>query len=84
MRLQKHATTLLLFGLLSILFGCTKNDGTTLILLGTEYYVEDILNAVPDTLRETFEQHFGEIGAFGLVGLLKVLHLISTFRWSGI
>lgn len=40
---------------------CTKNDSTTLILLGTEYYVEDILNAVPDTLREAFEQHFGEV-----------------------
>ena len=40
---------------------CTKNDDTTLILLGTEDYVKDILDAVPDTLRDTFEQRFGEI-----------------------
>ncbi len=42
-------------------FACTKNDDTTLILLGTESYVEDILEAIPDTLRDTFEQKFGEI-----------------------
>lgn len=40
---------------------CTKNEDTTLILLGTESYVEDILNAIPDTLRYAFEQRFGEI-----------------------
>ena len=40
---------------------CTKNDDTTIILLGTEVYIEDILNAIPDSLRDTFEQRFGEI-----------------------
>lgn len=61
MRLKGHVASLLLLGTLSLFLGCTKNDDTTLILLGTEDYVEDILNAIPNTLRETFEQHFGEI-----------------------
>ena len=50
-----------LLGLLCLLFACTKNDSTTLVLLGTESYVKDILDAIPDTLRDTFEQRFGEI-----------------------
>ena len=58
---RKYITASLLIGLLCFLFACTKNDSTTLILLGTEAYVEDILNAIPDTLRDTFEQRFGEI-----------------------
>lgn len=40
---------------------CTKNDGSTVVLLGTESYVDDILEAIPDTLRTIFEQQFGEI-----------------------
>ena len=50
-----------LFFVALVFHACTKNDDTTLILLGTEAYVEDILNAIPDTLRDTFEQRFGEI-----------------------
>ena len=56
----KHIAVLLL-SLTLLFFACTKNDTSTLILLGTESYVEDILNTIPDTLRETFEQQFGEI-----------------------
>lgn len=52
---------IVLFTVVFILQACTKNDSTTIVLLGTEYYVEDILNAIPDTLRDTFEQRFGEI-----------------------
>ena len=61
MHLRKYFSTLLFLGPLCLFFGCTKNDNTTLILLGTEYYIEDILNAIPDTLQGTFEQRFGEI-----------------------
>lgn len=50
-----------LFFFMLFFYACTKNDDTTLILLGTEAYVEDILNAIPDSLRDTFEQRFGEI-----------------------
>ena len=51
----------LLYGVLLLFIACTKNDASTIVLLGTESYVEDILNAIPDTLRDTFEQRFGEI-----------------------
>lgn len=51
------ALSLVLFSLLA----CTKNDRYTVVLLGTESYVETILDAIPDTLRTTFEQQFGEI-----------------------
>lgn len=50
-----------IFFFMLFFYACTKNDDTTLILLGTEAYVEDILNAIPDSLRDTFEQRFGEI-----------------------
>lgn len=56
----RHITALLLFAAL-VFQACTKNDDSTLVLLGTESYVEDILNAIPATLRDTFEQNFGEI-----------------------
>ena len=35
---------------LLLCLACTKNDTDTIILLGTEYYVETILDAIPDTL----------------------------------
>lgn len=40
---------------------CTKNDESTVILLGTESYVERIVDAIPDTLREVFRAQFGAI-----------------------
>ena len=52
--------TALFFGLL-FSHACTKNDDSTIILLGTESYVEDILETIPDTLQDIFEQNFGEI-----------------------
>ena len=55
----RYIAALFFFAL--VLQACTKNDDTTIILLGTESYVEDILNAIPATLRDTFEQNFGEI-----------------------
>lgn len=50
-----------LFFVALVFHTCSKNDVSTLVLLGTESYVEDILNAIPDTLRDTFEQRFREI-----------------------
>ena len=37
---------------------CTKNDDTTLIPIGTEYYIEDILAVVPDS---AFWASFGNV-----------------------
>ena len=52
---------ILLFVPLSMLFSCTKNDSSTIILLGTESYVDDILDVIPDSLVNTFVQYFGAI-----------------------
>ena len=46
---------------LVLLQACTKNDDSTVVLLGTESYVETILDVIPDSLRTTFEQQIGEI-----------------------
>ena len=44
-----------------IMLNCTKNDETTVILLGQESYIQDIIKVVPDTLQATFTEHFGMI-----------------------
>lgn len=47
---------------LSLFFvSCTKNDTSTIILLGPETYVDDIIKVIPDSLRTVFMQQFGEI-----------------------
>lgn len=40
---------------------CTKNDENTIILIGTEYYIDDILSVIPDSLRPQFMAEFGSI-----------------------
>lgn len=40
---------------------CTKNDETTIVVIGTEYYIDDILSAVPDSLQTQFFADFGSI-----------------------
>lgn len=40
------------------LLACTKNDETTIVPIGTEYYVDDILEVIPDT---AFREAFGPI-----------------------
>lgn len=40
---------------------CTKNDENTIVLIGTEYYVDDILSVIPDTLQTRFFADFGTI-----------------------
>lgn len=54
----------LLFQSISVLLcfsACTKNDNSTIILLGTEFYVDEILDIIPDSLITAFNSHFGEI-----------------------
>ena len=43
------------------LTSCTKNDTTTISLIGTEYYVDDILSVIPDSLETKFLSDFGSI-----------------------
>lgn len=43
------------------LTSCTKNDDDTIALIGTEYYVDDILSVIPDTLQARFFADFDSI-----------------------
>lgn len=35
--------------------GCSKNDDTTITLVGTEYYIDDILTVIPESLQNEFK-----------------------------
>lgn len=43
----------------TLMTNCTKNDDTTIVLLGQEQYIEDILAVIPDTLIDVFNEQFG-------------------------
>ena len=58
---MKNANVLVFLLLIAFFASCTKNDESTIILLGPETYVESIVEAIPDTLRKVFEEQFGEI-----------------------
>lgn len=55
------------FGVVLFLLGglsmtsCTKNDTTTVSLIGTEYYIDDIVSVIPDSLQSKFFAAFGGI-----------------------
>ena len=49
-----------MFGSL-MLSSCTKNDDNTIALIGTEYYIDDILSVIPDSLQTRFLTAFGSI-----------------------
>ena len=52
----------LAFVLFGMLFAsCTKNDDSTIVLIGEERYIDDILTVIPDTLKPTFDAVFGSI-----------------------
>ena len=44
-----------------LLTSCTKNDENTIVVIGTEYYIDDILTVIPDSLQTQFRAAFGEI-----------------------
>lgn len=44
-----------------LLGSCTKNDENTIALIGTEYYIDDILTVIPDTLQAQFFAAFDSI-----------------------
>lgn len=43
------------------LSSCTKNDDTTIVPVGTEYYMDDIFSVIPDSLRSKFFAAFGDV-----------------------
>ena len=57
----------IIFGLWLLLAGglvltsCTKNDESTIVLIGTEYYIDDIVSVIPDSLQSKFFAAFGSI-----------------------
>ena len=40
---------------------CTKNDESTIVLIGEERYIDEILTVIPDTLRPVFDSYFGVV-----------------------
>lgn len=50
----------ILFGML-LWSSCTKNDATTIVLIGEERYIDNILTVIPDTLKPVFNTVFGTI-----------------------
>ena len=51
--------SLVLIGM--VFASCTKNDESTIVLIGEERYIDDILTVIPDTLRPMFDSYFGGI-----------------------
>ena len=43
------ALALIFFGM--VFASCTKNDENTIVLIGEERYIDDILTVIPDTLK---------------------------------
>lgn len=62
MKIKKIILGLALFLAGGLTFSsCTKNDESTIVLIGTEYYIDDILTVVPDSLQTKFFAAFGNI-----------------------
>lgn len=53
------ALALIFFGM--VFASCTKNDENTIVLIGEEPYIDDILTVIPDTLKPMFDAVFGSI-----------------------
>ena len=62
---MKNRKIIFVLGLLMIcglaLTCCTKNGENTIVLIGTEYYIDDILSVIPDSLQTSFSADFGSI-----------------------
>ena len=59
-RITKIGTlALIFFGM--VFASCTKNDENTIVLIGEERYIDDILTVIPDTLKPMFDVVFGSI-----------------------
>lgn len=62
---MKNRISILTLGLVMAgslaLSSCTKNDDNTIALIGTEYYIDDILSVVPGSVQAQFFADFGSI-----------------------
>ena len=61
--MKKHCYVFLLLLTSGIMMSsCIKeNNGKTIALVGTEYYIDDILSVIPDSLQGRFDTIFGGI-----------------------
>lgn len=59
-RITKIGTLALIFFGMAFA-SCTKNDENTIVLIGEERYIDDILTVIPDTLKPMFDAVFGTI-----------------------
>jgi len=55
---MKYLNIIALAFITSVIFSCTKNNDTTIVLLGKESYVKEISKIIPDTLRPCIDSVF--------------------------
>jgi hypothetical protein len=70
---------------------CTKNGENTIVLIGTEYYIDDILSVIPDSLQTSFSADFGSIpegpvppkidGSYVVAPKLRVSSNLTEYEW---
>ena len=79
--MKKHRITL---GLLLMLVGCVLlgscikgNEGQTVALIGTEYYIDDILAVIPDSLQGKFNTLFDGYHEGAIPAKLEGSYLVS-------
>lgn len=58
---MKRIVKFLVLSLAVAFSSCTKNDDTTIIPVGTESYIDDILSVIPDSTMRAFEMAFGAV-----------------------
>ena len=63
--IMRNWINILVLGLLMAgglaLTSCTKNDDNTIALIGTEYYIDDILSVIPSSVQTQFFAEFDSI-----------------------
>ena len=59
--MKKKIFRLLVSALAVVFVSCTKNDDTTIVPLGTESYIDEILGVIPDSTMQAFETAFGAV-----------------------
>lgn len=61
MKKLRNISLILIAFLPLLVANCTKNDESTIILVGTESYVKDILSVIPDSCMAQFEAVLGAV-----------------------
>lgn len=92
---MKNRISILFLGLFMAgglaLCSCTKNDESTIALIGTEYYIDDILSVIPSSVQTRFFSEFDSIpegpvppkieGSYVMGPKLRVSSNLDEFEW---